>query len=142
MMATILRSSLCLLMQVLLNYGNKSPYKAGDHIIALAAYLRSKLDLNGPILGVKQMFRPCVKQLRKIAESRRAELRQRIYMCASDGLRLFWFAQVLTVIMREELEPNKYFTIQGQFAVFCLSTFHCGTLAHKASLLHITRLKG
>ena len=65
MRATILRSSLGLLMQVLLNYGNKSPYKAGDHIIALAAYLRSKLDLNGPILGVKQMFRPCVKTIKK-----------------------------------------------------------------------------
>ena len=57
-----------LLMQVLVNYCNKSLYKAGHHIIALRAYLGSKLCLNGPILGVRQMLKPCVKQLTEIRE--------------------------------------------------------------------------
>ena len=82
MRATILRSSLGLLMQVLLNYGNKSPYKAGDHIIALAAYLRSKLDLNGPILGVKQMFRPCVKTIKKDSREQKSRITTKdLYVC-------------------------------------------------------------
>ena len=89
-------------MQVLVNYCNKSLYKAGHHIIALDAYLGSKLCLNGPILGVKQMLKPSVKQLTEIREYSNTMLK-----CVR--LDLFWFTQVLSVIMRTLTKQ-----IQGQ----------------------------
>ena len=89
-------------MQVLVNYCNKSLYKAGHHIIALWSYLGSKLCLNGPILGVKQMLKPSVKQLTEIREYSNTRLK-----CVRQDL--FWFTQVLSVIMRTLTKQ-----IQGQ----------------------------